>query len=339
MSTMRPTMYTVANHAGVSIATVSRVLGGRGGAPVRDQTVQRVLASARTVGYRLNGAARALATRRHGAVGVVFPNLSGPYYAGVILGLEEAAQALGQSVLIAGTHGRPGSDELVMELATKVDGLVLFGRTVSDDLVRELQSRRVPVVLLARPQVASASTVRAENRASARALAGHLIGHGHARIAFIGDPTSSPDAAERWTGYQEALRQAGIRAPRAPEACGFREADGHAVTGLVLRRRQAPTALFCASDEIAMGAYAAAAELGLAVPEAVAITGWDDIPVARFLSPPLTTVRQPLAELGARAAALLQAGIDGGEEQGRAETLATEVVIRASCGCRPSARH
>jgi LacI family transcriptional regulator len=111
------------------------------------------------------------------------------------------------------------------------------------------------------------------------------------------------------------------------------------VTGLVLRRRQAPTALFCASDEIAMGAYAAAAELGLAVPEAVAITGWDDIPVARFLSPPLTTVRQPLAELGARAAALLQAGIDGGEEQGRAETLATEVVIRASCGCRPSARH
>jgi LacI family transcriptional regulator len=336
---VRPTMYTVANHAGVSIATVSRVLGGRG-ARVRDRTAQRVLTSARAVGYRLNGAARALAIQRLGSVGVVFPNLSGPYYGGVILGLEEAAQTLGQSVLIAATHGRPDSDDLVSGLVTKVDGLVLFGRTASDELIQEIAAT-MPVVLLSRPQVASASTVRTENLASARALAGHLLGHGHTRVAFIGDPTSSPDAAERWAGYRDALRDAGIRPPQAPDTCVFREAEGRRVAGLVMRRSRPPTALFCASDEIAMGAYAAAAELGLAIPGDVAITGWDDIPVARFLSPPLTTVRQPLAELGARAAALLQVGIDGVAEPAEPVTLATEVVIRGSCGCpagqRPTA--
>jgi LacI family transcriptional regulator len=332
-------MYTVANHAGVSIATVSRVLGGRG-ANVREQTAQRVLASARAVGYRLNGAARALATRRHGAIGVVFSSLSGPYYAGVILGLEEVAQTLGQSVLIAATYGRPDADDLVRGLATKVDGLVLFDRTIPDEAVAELAAA-MPVVLLARPQVGSASTIRAENRASARALASHVVGHGHARIAFIGDPTSTPDAAERWMGYQEAMRDAAMRPPLAPETCAFREGDGFRVAGLVLRRRQAPTALFCASDEIAMGACMAADALGLAVPDEVAITGWDDIPVARYLSPPLTTVRQPLAQLGARAAALLQVSIDGVPRPGQTATLPTELVIRASCGCpagqRPTA--
>jgi LacI family transcriptional regulator, galactose operon repressor len=331
---VRPTIYTVASHAGVSIATVSRVLGG--GAPVRERTAQRVLASARAVGYRLNGTARALATRRHGAIGVVFPNLSGPYYAGVIMGLEEAAQALGQSVLIAGTHGRPDADDLVSDLASRVDGLVLFGRTASDGLVGELAAA-MPIVLLARPQVAAARTVRAENRDAARALAAHLVGHGHRRIAFLGDPGSSPDAAERWVGFLEALREAGIRPPRSADACGFREADGEQVAALVLRRRTPPTALFCANDEIAMGAYAAAAAIGLAVPEEVAITGWDDVPVARYLSPPLTTVRQPLLELGARAAELLQAAIDGEEETGEAATLETELILRESCGCRPPA--
>jgi LacI family transcriptional regulator len=324
-------MYTVASHAGVSIATVSRVLGGDG--RVRAQTVERVLTSARAVGYRLNGAARALATQRHGTIGVVFPNLSGPYYAGVILGLEQAANRLGQNVLIAGTQGRPGSDELVLGLATKVDGLVIFGRTVPDAMVMELTSRRVPVVLLARPQVGSAGTVRTENRRSASALTAHLLWHGHARVAFIGDPGSSPDSEERWAGYRDAHREAGIDPAPAPDTCAFREADGLRVARMALGRRPAPSALLCANDEIAMGAFAAARELGATVPGDIAITGWDDVPVARFLSPPLTTVRQPLTELGARAAALLQAAIDGERGGGEVTTLATDLVIRASCGC------
>ncbi|HEY4024964.1 MAG TPA: LacI family DNA-binding transcriptional regulator [Candidatus Dormibacteraeota bacterium] len=324
-------MSTVAKHSGVSIAAVSRVL--LGDARAREETVQRVMESARTVGDRLNGAARALVTQRHGTIAAVFPTVSGHSYAGVILGLEEASIALGQSVLIAGTYGGPCSEELVSALATRVDGLVLFGRTVSDRMVLELEARRVPVVLLARPQVGSAIAVRAENRRSAQALTAHLIGHGHDRIAFVGDPCASPDAAERWAGYGDAHREAGIRPPMAPEVCGFREADGRRSALQALTRGPAPAALFCASDEIAMGAYAAAAELGVAVPEEVAITGWDDIPIARFLSPALTTVRQPLAEMGARAAHLLSAAIEHRPFVGEVAPLPTELFIRASCGC------
>jgi LacI family transcriptional regulator len=309
----------------------------RGDDRVRPETVERVLASARAVGYRLNGAARALATLRHDTIGVVFPNLSGPYYAGVILGLEQAANALGQSVLIAGTQGRLGSEALVLDLATKVDGLVLFGRTVPDALVVELEARQVPVVLLARPQIAGASTVRAENRQSAEALASHLIEHGHRQIVFIGDPSSSPDADERWEGYLAAHASAGIEPTGRPYACAFTETEGQHVTRLVLARPSRPTALFCANDEIAMGAYAAAAEAGVEVSKELAVTGWDDIPVARLLAPPLTTVRQPLAELGALAAQLLQDRVkdrlEGAGGEPVTALLPTEVVLRASCGC------
>src|SRR5258708_10853291 len=122
----RPTIYTVATRAGVSTATVSRVLSGEPG--VRADRVQRVLESSRAVGYRPNGAARALVRRRHGVIGVVFPNLSGPYYAGVILGLEEAAHRLGQGVLIAATPGRPKPGVLAFDLAAEGDGSAPLGR-------------------------------------------------------------------------------------------------------------------------------------------------------------------------------------------------------------------
>src|SRR5258708_5552891 len=218
----RPTIYTVATRAGVSTATVSRVLSGEPG--VRADTVQRVLESSRAVGYRPNGAARALVRRRHGVIGVVFPNLSGPYYAGVILGLEEAAHRLGQGVLIAATQGRPELEELAFDLAGKVDGLVLFGRTVPDATVRELRRHHLPVVLLARPPVDGADTVRAENRDAAEELAAHLVRHGHRAIAFVGDPGSSPDCAERWAGFQRALRLAGLPGRQRPHPCEFRSA-------------------------------------------------------------------------------------------------------------------
>jgi LacI family transcriptional regulator len=331
--TGRPTIYTVARRAGVSIATVSRVLSGSGEPPVKEETVRRVLESSRAVGYRPNGAAQALVSRRHGVIGVVFPSLSGPYYAGVIQGLEEAAHRLGQGVLIAATHGRDELEKLTLDLASKVDGLVVFGRTVPDATIGELRLRHLPVVLLARPEVDGADTVRAENRNAAEALTGHLAGHGHRSIAFVGDPGSSPDCAERWAGFEAAHRRAGLPGRPRPDLCEFRSADGHQVALGLLARDRRPTALFCANDEIAIGAYAAARELGLSVPRDVAVTGWDDVPMSSHLSPPLTTVRQPLVELGARAAELLQGRVEGADGEPVSVLLPTEVVFRASCGC------
>jgi LacI family transcriptional regulator len=175
--------------------------------------------------------------------------------------------------------------------------------------------------------------VRAENREAAQTLAAHLLGHGHRRIAFIGDPDSSPDCAERWAGFVAALERAAVTGSRLPERCAFREADGHEVALRVLAREDRPTALLCGNDEIATGAYGALRELGLRVPGEVAVTGWDDVPTARYLSPPLTTVRQPLAELGARAAELLQARVEGAAGEPLTALLPTQIVFRASCGC------
>jgi LacI family transcriptional regulator len=328
-----PTIYEVARHAGVSIATVSRAQ--RGSASVSPGTRQRVRDAVAELGYRPSRLGRSLARGHHDAIGIVFPDLSGPYFSAVFLGYEEASAADGQSVLVLATHGREASTSQVHDLADLVDGLVLLGRTVTDAEVTELESMGVPLLLLARPSAGGADSVRAESRDAARHLTDHVIGHGHGRIAFVGDPEASPDARERWAGFVDAHRAAGRDPWRSAIQSGFRESDGHAAALAVLTGDDRPTALVCANDEIAMGALDASRELGINVPEELAVTGWDDVPAARHLNPPLTTVRQPLLDLGRRAAELLRDRITTHRTEPRHEVLPTELVIRRSCGCAP----
>ena len=325
------TIYEVAERAGVSIATVSRVQRGTDAvaAPTRDR-VERAIAE---LSYRPSRLGRSLAHGSHDAIGIVFPDLSGPYYSAVILGYEEASAAQGRSVLILGTHRRPDAVDQVLDLADRVDGLVIMGRTVSNRLVEELHARNVPVVLLARPPLGQADSVRAENRRSAGNVTRHLIGHGHRRLAFVGDPEGSPDAAERWAGYSDALREAGVAASLAPVPAGFREADGRAAAAELLLGAERPTAVMCANDEIALGVLGAAREAGVDVPSELAVSGWDDIDVARHVVPALTTVRQPMLDLGRIAAELLHERITTSRTEPRHEVLPTELVVRSSCGC------
>ena len=325
-----PTIYEVARHAGVSIATVSRV--HRNAELVTPATRERVQRAVAELGYRPSRLGRSLARGHHDATGIVFPDLSGPYYSAVILGYEEASAAEDQSVLILATHGRPASGRQVLELADRVDGMVLFGQTVGDDVLEELEQRRVPVVLLARPMLGAADSVRAENRSTARDLTEHLFGHGFRRIAFIGDPDGSPDGAERWDGFVEAHR-AIRRDPVAPVRSGFRTADGLVAATPLLEGRQRPDAILCANDEIAMGVLEAARAAHITIPDDLAVTGWDDIPAAGHLAPPLTTVRQPMLDLGRRAAELLRDRISTHRSEPLHELLPTELVIRSSCGC------
>ena len=332
------TIHEVARRAGVSIATVSRVQ--RRNAPVSEATRLRVMTAIDELRYRPSRIARSLAEGRHGATGIVFPDLSGPYYSEVILGYEDQAAEDGQSVLILGTHGRAQAAEMVRDLATRVDGLVVMGRTVSDDVVRHLDEAGVPLVMLARPPAGHADSIRTENIESATGLTSHLIDHGHRRIAFIGDPASSPDASERWRGFCVAFERAALARPDAPVRSSFREPEGHAATARVLETTGddpsssgRPTALVCANDEIALGAYAACQERELRIPHDIAVTGWDDIPMARFVWPSLTTVRQPLRALGGRAARMLHERVRGERTDPLDEVLPTELVLRASCGC------
>lgn len=329
------TIYEVARRAGVSIATVSRVQRNERlvAAPTRDR-VHRAIAD---LDYRPSMVARSLAHGRHDATGIVFPDLSGPYYSAVILGYEEASAADGRSVLILATHRRGRIEEQVLGLADRVDGIVLMGQTVRDAVVVELAARGHPTVVLARPAIGDADSIRTESRSSARALVAHLLGHGHRSIAFLGDPTASSDAAQRWLGFRDAHRDARQPARRDAIRCGYREAEGRGAARHLLRGRRRPTAIVAANDEIAMGVLDAARGLHISVPEDLAVTGWDDIPAARHVAPALTTVRQPMEGLGRLAAGLLHERLTGTRTVPRHEVLPTELVVRSSCGC-PSTR-
>ncbi len=329
-----PTIYEVAESAGVSIATVSRVQ--RGHAPVSTPTRDRVRAAIHELAYRPSHLARSLARGGHESIGIVFPDLSGPYYSAVIQGFEEASAVDGRSALILGTHRRANVDTQVLALADRVDGIVVMGRTVDDEVVAELVRQGVPTVLLARPPAGDADSVRTESRNTARALVSHVIQHGRRDIAFLGDPEISSDAAERWAGFRDAHEAAGMAIGRAAVACGFREADGRDAADRLLAEADSPDAIVAANDEIAMGVLGSARDAGICVPDDLVVTGWDDIPVAGHLAPTLTTVRQPMVELGRRAATLLHERLTGMRTIPRHEVLPTELVVRSSCGCHSS---
>lgn len=325
------TIRDVAANAGVSIATVSRVL--RGTTPVTEATKRRVLKAVDDLQFRPSALGRSLAEGRHAANGIVVPDLSGPYYAELVLGYEEVAGELGRSVLILSTRGRRDPDAMVRGLAARVDGLVILGRTVPDAVVRDIAQRGTPVVAVARPAPDGVDSVSADNARSARALTEHLIGHGHQRFAFIGDAGTSPDAAARWSALRETLTEHGLSPPQAPVAVGLRQQDGaHVAAGLLDRTsRELPDAFVCANDEIALGLKTGLRRGGVRVPADVAITGWDDVMAAEYGG--LTTVRQPMRDLGALAARLLDQRLRDGGAPGRSEVLQTDVIVRCSCGC------
>jgi DNA-binding LacI/PurR family transcriptional regulator len=326
-----PTIYEVARRAGVSIATVSRALRDTG--PVAPATRARVLAAVKELRFTPSRLGVSLAEGRSAANGIVFPDLSGPYYAEVVLGYEEAASELGRSVIILSTRGHSNVRELVRDLAGRVDGLVLFGQTVDDSMVSELTGSGLPVVLLARAPVPGADLVASENVATARILTEHLLGHGYRDVTMLG---ASPggDIGERWAGVTETLSAHGVDTV-PPVPCEFTVDGGLAAGRELLRRPLPPEAVICADDQVALGMLLAAEELGLSVPGDVAVTGWDDIMAARHARPALTTVRQPMRELGARAARALDELITGVRATPRHQTLATELVLRTSCGEHP----
>lgn len=323
------TIYQVANRAGVSIATVSRVL--RGTARVSPDTHQRVLDAIAELRYTPSRLGRALAERRHAANGIVFPELFGPYYSEVLLGYEDAASELGRSVLILSTHMGSADRETVLDLASRVDGLVLFDQTVSEEMIGELVDRGLPVVLLGRGPAKGADAVSADNTASAHALVEHLLEHGHQRIVVLGELDASSDITQRWQGVSDALAERG--APSAELVpCAVNDEAARLAALEILARPERPDVLVCACDSLALGALLAAEELGVRIPADIAITGWDDVMAAKYVRPALTTVCQPMRELGARAAAALDERITGARSTPIHDVLPTELVIRSSCG-------
>ena len=323
---VQATIRDVARAAGVSIATVSRVM--RSSQSVRPETRDRVNEAIAALDFTPSRLGRSLAERRHAANGIVFPDLSGPYFAEVVLGYEVVAAELGRSVLILSTHGRDAAPAMVEEMAGRCDGLVVLGRTVPDDVVLRLAARKIPLVLLARPQLGEIDTVKAENTASAVELTQLVLGTGARDLVFVGDPESSPDVAERWAGVERVVNDmCDARVLLVPTEFG--EADGADLVRRTLASGDLPDAFVCANDELALGVLGELKDHGVDVPGRVVVTGWDDVMAARYAG--LTTVRQPMRELGATAAQLLDEQISQGRTTPRHVVLPTQLVIRSSC--------
>lgn len=319
------TIYDVARRAAVSSATVSRVM--RGTAPVATSTRERVVSAMTELAFVPSRLGVSLAEGRHVANGIVFPSLSGPYFAEVVLGYEEEAGVLERPVILVSTRGRTAARTRVLDLASRVDGLVVLGRTVTDDVVAEVVCSGLPVVTLARTPVDGADSVNADNVASAHDLALHLLEHGHRRVVRVGDPLGSPDVAERWRGLEDVLTSHDVVDLVSD---GF-DVEAGQRAGRRLLSGPLPDVVVAGNDELALGVLDAAAEAGVRVPLDLAVTGWDDVMAARWAG--LTTVRQPMRELGATAARLLEGRIGGGPVGPRTTTLPTELVTRTSCGC------
>jgi LacI family transcriptional regulator len=243
-------------------------------------------------------------------------------------------------VLIAATRGANGR-ELAFSVASKVDGLVVMARSLPDADVTAL-ANSVPVVLLAsRPAGAdSHDRVGVDNRGGAHAIAHHLIReHGCRDIVFLAGPALSPDSLERFAGYRAALRAAGMPAPRRPHLSGgFTESGGARAVSELLAERAAPDAIVCGNDEMAIGALSVLKAAKIKVPGEVAVTGFDDIAATRHVAPPVTTVRQPMQQLGEQAVHAVLARVRDRSAARREVVLPTELVIRRSCGCRAKTR-
>ena len=324
------TIHTVARRAGVSAATVSRVL--MGSAPASEATRAKVIAAARELGYSPPDRSRAPAETRCDTYGLVLAGLADSYHSEVVMGFGSVAADLGRGVLLLVSWRRNDGSEALHALAKRVDGLAIGANTMPDSVVHDL-AREVPVVLIARPEVAFCDSLRAENHRNAVLLTSHLLEHGRSHLVFVGDPDSSPDVAERYSGFRTAHVVADVPLRRPPLRVPLLEGAGIQVADEILRRRVKVDGLVCANDDLALAIMKRLQDSGARLPDDLAVVGWDDVMAARYVSPALTTVRQPIRDLGRLAAQQLAARIVGEQPLGRSVVLPTQVVIRSSCGC------
>jgi LacI family transcriptional regulator len=300
----------VAQLAGVSIATVSRVLSpGPTPHPVSQATADRVRAAAAELDYVPSALARGLVSRRSGLLGFLVPSLADPHYPHIARGAEDRAREHGLALLVCNTLGdsRRLTDYLRVLRARKVDALIVSGgSSLSADDLAALEATHLPIVLIGRPTGRSAAPwVGVDNRAAARTATEHLLRE-RRRVVHLAGPPSQTTMADRADGYRDAMTDAGAEA-EVFATSGSPQAGEDAARVLLRRDAHPPDAIFAATDRLAIGVLGVAIDLRLPVPEALALVGFDDLPLAAYLRPRLSTVAQPGRELGAAAIGLVLA--------------------------------
>jgi DNA-binding LacI/PurR family transcriptional regulator len=328
----QPTIRDVAERAGVSHQTVSRVINGH--ELVSAETRRRVDEAIRELNYVPSPIARGLNSNRTHSIGLVSTNISDHFFAEVAAGAEVEARRHGYYLVIASVEEHAEADErayLRLMLERRVEGLIVARPRMPISTDQVGPPLEVPLVAIASSVSPGLTVVDVDNRRGGLDAVSFLLARGHTRIATITGPTAWPSARARLEGYRDALGQAGIvvEPSLVEQASGWGLEDGQAAMTRLLARKAQFTALFAYSDLIAIGAIRELRAARLRVPEDVSVVGYDDIPVAAFLEPPLTTVSQPMREVGERAASLLLGAISGGGNGGL-HLLPVRLVVRAS---------
>ena len=330
---MPATIRDVARSAGVSVATVSRALNGADN--VLPDTRQRIQEAARALRFTPSGAARSLITRRTHTVGALLPDLYGEYFSELIRGIDQAARARGLHLLVSSSHGDADEAAKAMRAMNgRVDGLIVLSPHADAHFLQHNLPTRLPAVLLnTGAELSGHARFVVDNYGGAQTMRRHLVASGRKRIAFIGGPQGNHEAQERLRGYRAGLKAG---AKELIFEGDFSEQSGWLAGRRIVLSKPRPDAVFAANDMLAVGCLCALREAGLRVPEDVALAGFDDIPIARYITPALTTIRVPIASLGAAALDALAKAVQAPENQTmHTVVMPVELVVRRSCGAGP----
>jgi LacI family transcriptional regulator len=330
----RITIIDVAKAASVHPSTVSRVLNGKADLNLLPETRARVVAAARKLGYRPSLLARSLRLQRTFTLGMLVANITNPLFPGIIKGVDDAGHARGYNLVLCNTEDKSEREATYLRVLGErhVDGVLIASSFTAEATLAGLRRQRFPFVLVNRGTRRDDLSVQPDNRGGMAQAVRHLVELGHRRIGVLAGPQTTTTGQERLDGARAALRTHRIRLfeEQIAVAEGFQEADGYRAGRRLLRANEPPTALLCANDLIALGALRAARELELDVPTDLSIVGFNDIPHADLLDPPLTTVHVPQYAMGVRAATLLIAAIENEPIERRRDILETHLVVRGS---------
>ncbi len=310
---------------------------------MRDETRQRVLAAARRLNYQPNAMARGLVRRRMNVLGVLFhvparAIITDPYASTLLQGILTTAAATGYSVTLSPEPWRDAPQSAALLHERHTDGILAIAPHTDSDMLPSLVARGMPLVAIAAPADApGVIVVDVDNDKGARLATRHLLSLGHRRIAHLMGNQNEASAQARLAGFLATLAEAGISAPPAYiAACRYKGRISYDETRRLLALPEPPTALFAGNDNIALEAMEAARDAGVCVPEQLSIVGFDDIPTASLVTPPLTTVRQPLARIGETAARLLVARVEGKPvPPPTTHLLEPEIIIRGTTAAAP----
>jgi len=331
---MNITIKEVAARAGVSIATVSRVINNSG--VVHQQTRDAIMLAATELQYVPNVSARNLSRSKTDTIGLLLPDLHGEFFSEVIRGVDQTAQQSHHHLIVSSSHNKKSEIEAALHLMRgRVDGMIIMSPQIDAHTLHANIPRSMPVVLLnCFVEGNSFDSINIDNFSGASTMVSHLIGHGHRRIAIITGSHSNYDADQRLYGYRKAMLEAGIAGDDLIEIAGdFTEEAGYAAAKEIVALSPRPTAIFASNDSMAIGAIGALREAGIKVPGDIAVAGFDDIPISRYIRPPLSSVHVPIAELGEHAMQRLLMAIDKKNNYVKQHTaLPASLAIRESCG-------